>query len=103
MTKMRISRGVVHNVPADLRSALTSDPKTLAAWESLTPLARNEWICWVISVKMPETRSQHIDRLRADLGAGKRRPCCWIGCIHRTDKPISPSVKYVLSKGSKRK
>src|SRR5262245_62283271 len=103
MKKMRISSGVVHSVPADLRSALTSDPKALAAWESLTPLARNEWICWVISTKRPETRSQHVDRVRADLTEGKRRPCCWIGCIHRADKPMSPSVKYVLSRRSRRK
>ena len=103
MTKMRISSGVVHRVPADLRSALTSDSKALAAWESLTPLARNEWICWVISVKTPETRGEHVDRVRADLKQGKRRPCCWLGCIHRTDKPVSPSVKSMLGKRSRRK
>src|SRR5262245_13315065 len=103
MTRVRVSSGVVHSVPADLRSALTSDPKTHAAWERLTPLARNEWICWVISVKMPETRRQHVDRACSDLREGKRRPCCWMGCIHRTDKSISPSVKYVLSKRSARK
>src|SRR5262245_32450062 len=103
MSKMTVSSGVVHLIPADLRGALASDPKALAVWESLTPLARNEWICWVISVKLAETRSQHVDRVRADLREGKRRPCCWIGCIHRTDKPISPSVRYVLSKRSRRK
>ena len=57
MTNKDISNGVVHEVPADLREALTSDPEALAAWENLTPLARNEWICWTISVKKPETRS----------------------------------------------
>src|SRR5262245_4824144 len=103
MSARRISSGVVHNVPADLRSALVSDPKALAAWESLTPLERNEWIGWVISTKMPETRSQHVARVRAELREGKRRPCCWMGCIHRTDKPISPSVKYMLGKRSRRK
>jgi uncharacterized protein YdeI (YjbR/CyaY-like superfamily) len=37
-----ISGGVVHDLPDDLRGALSSDPVALAAWESLTPLARNE-------------------------------------------------------------
>ncbi|MGZ3579239.1 MAG: YdeI/OmpD-associated family protein [Syntrophales bacterium] len=102
MTKKDISSGTVHEVPADLREALTSDPKALAAWEDLTPLARNEWICWTISVKKPETRKQHVERVSSELKEGIRRPCCWIGCIHRTDKPISPSVQYVLNKQSKK-
>ena len=101
MTKRDISGGVVHKVPTDLREALTSDPKALAAWEDLTPLARNEWICWTISVKKPEIRRQHVERVRTELKEGMRRPCCWYGCIHRTDKPISPSVQYVLNKQRK--
>lgn len=100
MTKKDISGGVVHKVPADLRETLFSDPKALLAWESLTPLARNEWICWATFVKRPETRKQHVERLRTELKQGKRRPCCWLGCIHRTDKTISPSVQYILSKRS---
>ena len=60
MTEKVISRGAVHNVPADLRKVLISDPVARAKWEDITPLARNEWICWVISVKKPETRRQHI-------------------------------------------
>ena len=98
MKKKNISDGVVHKVPADLREALTSDAKALTAWESLTPLARNEWICWATFPKKSETRKQHVERVRTQLKEGKRRPCCWIGCIHRTDKAISPSVQYVLKK-----
>jgi hypothetical protein len=96
MTKKDISSGVAHKVPADLREALTSDPKALAAWEDLTPLARNEWICWTISVKKPETRKEHVERVVKELKEGMRRPCCWYGCIHRTDKPVSPSVQNVV-------
>ena len=103
MTNIEISGGVVHEVPEDLGETLTSDPESLAIWESLTPLARNEWICWTISVKKPETRKQHVERVRTELKEGMRRPCCWIGCIHRKDKEISPSVQYVLSKKSKSK
>ena len=74
MTDEQISGGVVHEVPADLRDALASDPETLALWEDLTPLARNEWICWAISVKKAETRKQHVERVRTELRQGMRRP-----------------------------
>lgn len=83
MATVRISQGVVHTVPADLRQALASDPAALAAWEDITPLARNEWICWTISVKKAETRRQHVERVCSELKEGMRRPCCWPGCPHR--------------------
>lgn len=83
MSKQKISTGVVHTVPSDLRKALASSKKVLEAWNSLTPLAKNEWICWAISVKKPETRKEHINRVSKELIQGKRRPCCWPGCSHR--------------------
>lgn len=98
MVKKSISGGVAHKMPADLRAVLTADTKALALWESLTPLARNEWICWTVSVKREETRNVHVERVRAQLKEGMRRPCCWIGCIHRTDKAISPSVRAILKR-----
>ena len=101
MATQAIAGGVVHTLPADLRKALAADTKALALWASLTPLARNEWICWTISVKTPETRANHVKRVVSELKEGMRRPCCWIGCIHRTDKKISPSIQWVLSKRKK--
>lgn len=98
MTIEEIASGTVHKMPTDLRKALIAAPKTLAAWQSLTPLSRNEWICWTISVKQEATRRNHIKRTVTELQEGKRRPCCWMGCIHRLDKPISPSVQWVLDK-----
>ena len=83
MTKKEIASGAVHKVPADVRKALASSSAVQDAWNDLTPLARNEWICWVESVKKPETRKQHIERARAELLEGKRRPFCWPGCPHR--------------------
>jgi uncharacterized protein YdeI (YjbR/CyaY-like superfamily) len=83
MAQKEIAAGVIHKVPADFRKTLTSDPKALAAWEDITPLARNEWICWIESAKKPETRSRRIGRTRMGLVDGKRRPCCWPGCPHR--------------------
>lgn len=97
-----ISDGVVHKLPADLKKALQARPKALAAWENITPLARNEWICWTVTVKQQKTRDDHVKRVVSELEEGVRRPCCWIGCIHRTDKAISPSVKGILSKRSKK-
>jgi hypothetical protein len=103
MTKKEISGGVVHELPEDLGKALASDAEALAAWEELTPLARNEWICWAISGKKPETRRQHVERVRTELKEGMRRPCCWYGCIHRTDKAVSPSVQsLILDRRSKK-
>jgi uncharacterized protein YdeI (YjbR/CyaY-like superfamily) len=94
----KISGGTAHDLPADLRKVLAADAQALLAWEDLTPLARNEWICWATSVKKPETRSEHIQRLQRQLKEGKRRPCCWPGCMHRTDKALSPSQKFLLSR-----
>lgn len=96
----KLSGGTVHELPSDLAQAIGSSPVAVAAWESLTSLARNEWVCWTISVKQEATRKQHIERAVRELGEGKRRPCCWMGCIHRTDKAISPSIQGILSKRS---
>lgn len=101
MTKEQLAGGTVHELPADLKKALMSVSAAKAAWQSLTPLARNEWICWDITVKQPKTRAEHIKRTITELQEGMRRPCCWLGCIHRTDKSISPSVQWVLNKQSK--
>lgn len=103
MTKEEIAGGTVHKMPADLRKALAADKTALEQWKSLTPLARNEWICWTVSVKQQSTRDDHVRRVVEELLQGMRRPCCWIGCIHRTDKAISPSVQGVLGKRSKSK
>lgn len=86
MTKKGISSGVVHKIPADLVKALISDKEAKDLWEDITPLARNEWICWTTSVKKAETRKEHVERVVEELKGGKRRPCCWPGCPHREKK-----------------
>lgn len=101
--KQTISSGTVHAMPTDLRKALTADKGALNIWEGLTPLARNEWTCWVTYVKKAETRQEHVKRVVSELKEGMRRPCCWIGCIHRTDKAVSASVQGILNKRSKLK
>ena len=79
----RVSTGVVHALPKDLKTRLVGDKPALACWEDITPLARNEWICWVEDAKKAETRNTRIGRVVEDLKQGKRRPCCWPGCKHR--------------------
>jgi len=98
MTKTVIPGGVVHRLPADLREALTARPKALAAWKDITPLARNEWICWTTNVKKEETREEHVRRVVTELEEGIRRPCCWPGCPHR-----NPNAKKWFKKPSQRK
>jgi hypothetical protein len=103
MVKRVISGGTVHIVPHDLRVALAASPQALVAWEDITALARNEWICWAVSVKQQETRNHHVARVVIELIQGKRRPCCWMGCIHRTDKVVSHSVRGILLARQSRK
>lgn len=81
MSNRELAGGVVHKLPEDLREAIA--PKVRTLWEDITPLARNEWICWVISGKKAETRGIRIEKALSKMKSGMRRPCCWAGCIHR--------------------
>ncbi|MEO7602129.1 MAG: YdeI/OmpD-associated family protein [Sphingomicrobium sp.] len=78
-----IPGGVVHDLPDDLKEALERDSAALRTWDDITPLARNEWICWIESAKKAETRTKRIDWGCENLRDGQRRPCCWPGCPHR--------------------
>ena len=79
----RVPGGTVHRLPADLREALVADEPALRAWKDITPLARNEFICWVEDAKKAATRERRIRRTQEELEEGMRRPCCWPGCKHR--------------------
>ena len=83
MTSQQVSGGVVHELPTDLRRALIDDTAVLGAWPDITPLARNEFICWVEDAKQQATRERRIRRTCEELAEGMRRPCCWPGCRHR--------------------
>ncbi|MEZ4211106.1 MAG: YdeI/OmpD-associated family protein [Candidatus Paceibacterota bacterium] len=78
-----ISSGLTHKIPNDFKEVLSSSTKSLLTWEDITPLARNEWICWITSAKKIETRKKRIRIALENLKKGKRRPCCWSGCTHR--------------------
>lgn len=83
MSSQRVPGGVVHKLPADLRTALNANTTALDAWKDITPLARNEFICWVEDAKQAMTRERRIRRTQEELEEGQRRPCCWPGCSHR--------------------
>jgi Bacteriocin-protection, YdeI or OmpD-Associated/Domain of unknown function (DUF1905) len=64
-------------VPADLRKALAAAPKARALWSNITPIARKDWIHWIMSSKLPETRARRVRNACTMLAGGKRRVCCF--------------------------
>jgi len=95
-----VLHGVVHEVASDMEDALRADDGAFALWQGLTPLGRNEFICWVEDAKQAATREKRIRRTIEEMREGKRRPCCWPGCVHRTDKP--PSKWQQATMGSRK-
>ncbi|MFH0265388.1 YdeI/OmpD-associated family protein [Vibrio rumoiensis] len=91
----KISGGLVHELPVDLAKALT-EKDVISIWEALTPIARNEFICRIENAKQEKTRVKRIIRTVEELQEGKKRPCCWAGCIHRVDKKPSKWQQDVL-------
>ena len=96
-----IAHGTVHRAPEDLQAALRDDPGALALWQAITPLGRNEFICWIEDAKQAATRERRIRRTIEELTEGKKRPCCWAGCIHRTDKAPGRWQQAVLIDGKR--
>ncbi len=72
-----------HKLPPDLQKAIAGNKTVQALWNDITPLAKNEWICWVTSGKKEETRNIRIEKALSKMKGGMRRPCCWAGCPHR--------------------
>lgn len=95
MTKI-LPGGLVHEVPDDLLHALIKTKEMASLWKSLTPIGRNEFICWVEDAKQDKTRARRIRRTVEELVEGRKRPCCWSGCVHRTDKKPSKWQQAVL-------
>jgi hypothetical protein len=96
MNNTTISGGLIHTVPTDLLKALTKTDEITRLWENITPIARNEFICWVGDAKQEKTRERRIRRTVEELLEGQKRPCCWVGCIHRTDKKPNQWQQNVL-------
>lgn len=90
-----LSGGLVHALPDDLSAAIHEGGAVLL-WESLTDIGRNEFICWIEDAKQQKTRVKRIARAVKSLEEGKKRPCCWPGCIHRKDKEPGKWQQAVL-------
>lgn len=65
-------------VPPGLRKALAEAPsRAKEVWLDITPMARRDWIQWIVSAKQVETRARRINNACDMLSKGKRRPCCF--------------------------
>jgi len=82
MTNLK-NDAVAHKLPNDLKKAILANKEAIKAWNNITQLGRNEWICWVENAKKDETRKLRIKRTKEEILTGKKRPCCWAGCNHR--------------------
>jgi uncharacterized protein YdeI (YjbR/CyaY-like superfamily) len=78
-----LSNGTVHKTPNRVRRALHASSRAAKTWNDITPLARNEWICWIQQAKKEETKERRLKIMLDKLAFGERRPCCFAGCIHR--------------------
>lgn len=72
-----------HRLPKYIKDKINSNDVVWDVWNSISDIAKNEWICFIDSAKKDETKQGRIDRLLNDLQKGKKRPCCWAGCPHR--------------------
>lgn len=93
--EQKLSGGLVHDLPPDFAKALIEN-EMVETWAELTPIGRNEYICWIEDAKQEKTRIKRVTRAVEELQEGKKRPCCWAGCIHRTDKKPSKWQQAVL-------
>ena len=96
MSRLTLSEGLVHAPPGDLVEAFNKVEGATVLWNAITPIARNEFLCWVENAKQEATRAKRIRRTIEELQEGQKRPCCWVGCIHRTDKKPSKWQQDVL-------
>ena len=81
-------------MPQDLRAALTEAGDLDDVWQSLTPMARWEWVRWIKATKNAETRARRVEVAISKLESGKRRPCCF-DLSSCTDPELSKSGKLL--------
>lgn len=64
-------------IPSDFRTALAAASDASDLWNTITPMARWEWVRWINATRNPDTRARRVDVAISKLRSGKRRPCCF--------------------------
>ena len=83
------------SVPPDLRKSLSDAPRELRElWQTITPMARWEWVRWVNATKNADTRKRRVEVSISKMSHGKRRPCCF-DLASCTDPDLSKNGKLV--------
>ncbi|MGO1978374.1 YdeI/OmpD-associated family protein [Brachybacterium tyrofermentans] len=81
-------------VPGDLGAALEAADDVEHQWDSITPMARWEWVRWVGATKNDSTRAKRVDVSIDKLRKGSKRPCCF-DLASCTDPELSKSGKLI--------
>jgi len=77
----RVSGGVVHTLPMDLRCVLIATAKALAAWEDLTPLAGKR--VDLLGALAEESRNEEpTHRASAVRAAGRKAAAVLLAWLH---------------------
>ncbi|MEO6109957.1 MAG: YdeI/OmpD-associated family protein [Candidatus Saccharimonadales bacterium] len=82
-------------IPADFSKALKTAPSSVQElWPAITPMARWEWIRWVSSTHVVDTRKRRVEVSISKMESGKRRPCCF-NLSSCTDPDLAKSGKLI--------
>lgn len=76
---VRIDGDSEFRIPAGLKKAFAGAPRAFDQWNSVTPIARRDWIFWISTAKKIETRANRIEKAIDMLSSGKKRVCCFAG------------------------
>lgn len=63
----------------EFKKALKENKKAQSVWNNTTPIARRDWLLWMISGKLEETQGIRIKKTLSMLSSGKKRVCCFGG------------------------
>ncbi len=75
----RVGEETDTRVPPELTKSFVTSPKAKKLWDEITPIARRDWIFWIISGKQEETRMKRSKTACSKLSSGMRRVCCFGG------------------------
>lgn len=87
-------------VSTDIIKVIRTSSKVQMLWDSLTPIARRDFISWVESAKQVETRKRRVESIPSRLASGKRRPCCYALVPMNLYKALGASPKAKATWGS---